>query len=162
LLGLSVLNVFDSDNLVSVVEQSRDVSAGLHRQIRARQDRFEKSRGGAVASTVFLCDLEVADALLRRSVGVLVVLQPGVLRGVNKGWGRGLEALQCAAFRSAAPAVNLARSALFFFGFFVVGQDVVVSPPFESEPAEGVVVAAMGGAVPHRVDRPRPAEDTAA
>src|SRR5262249_59846506 len=57
---------------------------------------------------------------------------------------------------------NRARSALVFFGFFVVGEDVVVSPPFEPERAEAVVVAAFGAAVAHRVDRPRPAEDTAA
>src|SRR5262249_62067887 len=53
-------------------------------------------------------------------------------------------------------------SALVVFGFFVVRQDVVVAPTFESELAEAVVVAAIGAAVDHRVDRTRPAEDTAA
>src|SRR5262249_22843159 len=64
LLGTPVLNELDADDFIFVEEQSRDVGAGLDPQVRARQDRLEKSGGGAVAFAVLLGDLKVACPFL--------------------------------------------------------------------------------------------------
>src|SRR5262249_53848933 len=154
-LGLAVLNEFHAYGFAIVEEQLGDVSAGLDLQIRSRKDRFEKSGGGAVAFTVLLSDLEVADAVLRRAVEVFVEFQSGALRGLYESVSQRIDAAQIGDVEFAPHPVKLARSALVVFGFFVVRKDVVVSPAFGAHLTEAVVVAAVGAAVYHRVDRTR-------
>src|SRR5215510_2065074 len=162
LLGTPVLNELDADDPIFVEEQSRDVGAGLDPQVRARQDRLEKSGGGAVAFAVLLGDLKIAYAFLRRAVEISVVFQPGVLRCLDEVVSQRIDAAQVGDVQFAAHAVKFARPAFVVLGFFVIRQDVVVAPAFDAKLAEAVVVAAIGPAVDHRVDRARPAEHATA
>src|SRR5262249_49542356 len=73
-----------------------------------------------------------------------------------------VDAAQIGDVQFAAHAVKLIRPAFVVFGFFVVRQNVVVAPAFQPQTQPIVVIAAIGAAIDHRVDRARSSEDAPA
>src|SRR6266566_1580538 len=114
------------------------------------------------APAVFRRQLEIAGALLRRAVEIIVARNAGLLRGLDEGFAERMRLADIGNRKWSADTVEVVAAATLIFGAPEIGQHVGKAPAGIAELPPMIVILVLAADIEQTVDRTRSAQHLAA
>ncbi len=114
------------------------------------------------APAVFRRQLEIAGALLRRAVEIIVARNAGLLRGLDEGFAERMRLADIGNRKRSADTVEVVAAATLIFGAPEIGQHVGKAPAGIAELPPMIVILVLAADIEQTVDRTRSAQHLAA
>ena len=154
----AVLHEFETDRALAVEQHALREGADFDLQVRPLHRRAQIGERGAAPPHLAHGQLVVADAFLLGAVEIGVGLEPGLLRGGDKGVVQFVAGAQIGDVERPAGAVIIVPAALLVLGAAEIRQHVVIAPADAAELPPIVEILPLPADIDQPVDRAGPAQ----